>query len=65
MENEYGAFGVGDEPRDTEYLIHLKTKMEQTGIEGLFFTSDTPSTYGELGTIPGGMLSKISHLKKS
>ena len=65
MENEYGAFGVGDEPRDTEYLIHLKTKMEETGIEGLFFTSDTPSTYGQLGTIPGGTRSNCTHLTKN
>lgn len=53
MENEYGVFGEGEEPRDTEYLIHLRDKMVQLGATEMFFTSDTPSNYGQLGSIPG------------
>ncbi len=56
MENEYGAFGVGDNPRDTEYLIHLRDEMIRLGVVELFFTSDTPSNSGQLGAIPGGSL---------
>ena len=53
VENEYGAFGVGDEPRDTQYLIHLRDTMVRLGASEMFLTSDTPSKYGQLGTIPG------------
>ena len=56
VENEYGAFGVGDNPRDTEYLIHLRDEMIRLGVVELFFTSDTPSNSGQLGAIPGGSL---------
>ncbi|XP_046649985.1 beta-galactosidase-1-like protein 2 [Daphnia pulicaria] len=53
VENEYGAFGVGDEPRDTEYLIHLRDKMIELGATEMFFTSDTPTKNGDLGAVPG------------
>lgn len=53
VENEYGAFGVGDEPRDTEYLIHLRDKMIELGSTEMFFTSDTPSKNSNLGAVPG------------
>jgi hypothetical protein len=53
VENEYGAFGVGDEPRDTEYLIHLRDKMIALGATEMFFTSDTPTNNGDLGAVPG------------
>lgn len=53
VENEFGAFGVLNNSRDTEYMIHLRDKMIDLGVQELFFTSDTPGTYGQLGTIPG------------
>lgn len=53
VENEYGAFGVGTEPRDTEYLIHLRDKMIELGAVEMFFTSDTPTNNNDLGAIPG------------
>jgi len=53
VENEFGAFGVLNNSRDTEYMIHLRDKMIDLGVQELFFTSDTPGTFGQLGTIPG------------
>jgi hypothetical protein len=53
VENEYGAFGVRDEPRDTQYLIHLRDKMIELGVREMFFTSDTPTKNADLGAIPG------------
>ncbi|KZS05123.1 Beta-galactosidase [Daphnia magna] len=53
VENEYGAFGVGDEPRDTQYLIHLRDKMIELGAREMFFTSDTPTKNADLGAVPG------------
>lgn len=44
---------MGDEPRDTQYLIHLRDKMIELGATEMFFTSDTPSKYGEFGAVPG------------
>lgn len=53
MENEFGAFGYKDEPRDTEYMIHLRDKMVELGATEMFFTSDTPTRYGDFGAVPG------------
>jgi hypothetical protein len=53
VENEYGAFGEGSEPRDTQYLIHLRDKMIELGATEMFFTSDTPTNNADLGAVPG------------
>ena len=53
VENEYGAFGVGNDPHDIPYLIHLRDKMIELGSTEMFFTSDTPSKNSDLGAIPG------------
>lgn len=54
VENEYGAFVVGDQP-DTPYLVHLRDTMVRLGAVELFMTSDTPSKNGQLGAIPGAL----------
>ena len=38
IENEYGAFGYGDQPRDKVYLAHLRDKMTSLGVESMYFT---------------------------
>ena len=56
VENEYGAFGYGDHPRDTAYLQHLMEKMKDLGIREMFFTSDSPDSSHDWGSVPGGKL---------
>lgn len=57
VENEYGHFGYGDEPRDTEYLEFLQDNMVANGFgESLFFTSDSPAQTADLGSIPGVLM---------
>jgi len=53
IENEYGAFGYDDFPRDTAYLESLKDALGQFGIESLLFTSDSPKGTQDFGSIPG------------
>lgn len=61
VENEYGHFGYGTDPRDTEYLVFLRDNMVANGFnETLFFTSDTPATTQDLGAIPGGKCCELS-----
>ncbi len=54
VENEYGAFGYGDQPRDKAYLRHLADKMKNLGISELLFTSDSPAGTLDWGSIPDG-----------
>lgn len=55
MENEYGHFGYGTDPRDIEYMEFLRDNMVANGFgESLFFTSDSPAATQDLGAIPGG-----------
>ncbi|XP_063613408.1 beta-galactosidase-1-like protein 2 [Penaeus indicus] len=57
IENEYGNFGYSDEPRDTLYLEFLRDNLIANGFgESLFFTSDTPSYSGDLGSVPGELM---------
>ena len=53
MENEYGAFGYGDFPRDLKYLNHVKEQLLQNGVVELLFTSDSPAKTDDWGTLPG------------
>ncbi|XP_046384129.1 beta-galactosidase-1-like protein 2 isoform X2 [Ischnura elegans] len=53
IENEYGGFGKTSDPRDKDYLKFIKNAYEDNGLEGLFFTSDSPSTSGDIGSLPG------------
>ena len=54
IENEYGAFGYDDYPRDTQYLHSLKLALESYGMESLLFTSDSPKNSFDYGTTDGG-----------
>ena len=54
IENEYGAFGYDDFPRDTAYLESLKAALQTFGIESLLFTSDSPKGTADFGSIDGG-----------
>ena len=54
IENEYGAFGYDDFPRDTAYLESLKAALQTFGIESLFFTSDSPKGSDDFGSVEGG-----------
>nr|XP_045607884.1 beta-galactosidase-1-like protein 2 [Procambarus clarkii] len=57
VENEYGHFGYGDDPRDTLYLEFLRDNLVDNGFgESLFFTSDTPAQTRDLGSIPGVLM---------
>ncbi|XP_069936809.1 beta-galactosidase-1-like protein 2 isoform X2 [Cherax quadricarinatus] len=57
VENEYGHFGYGDEPRDTLYLEYLRDNLVDNGFgDSLFFTSDSPSSTRDLGAIPGVLM---------
>lgn len=56
VENEYGAFGYLDHPRDKVYLQHLVDKLKELGIKELLFTSDSPARTADWGAFPGGML---------
>ncbi|XP_049939913.1 beta-galactosidase-1-like protein 2 [Schistocerca serialis cubense] len=49
LENEYGATGVNDK----EYLAFLRDLYISYGIEGLFFTSDSPLGSGDSGALEG------------
>ncbi|XP_043214981.1 beta-galactosidase-1-like protein 2 isoform X2 [Amphibalanus amphitrite] len=53
VENEYGAFGYGDFPRDLKYLEHVKQQLELNGVVELLFTSDSPRYSADLGALPG------------
>ncbi|XP_042862752.1 beta-galactosidase-1-like protein 2 [Penaeus japonicus] len=54
IENEYGQFGYGDEPRDLLYMEFLRDNLVGNGFgETLFFTSDTPSQTLDLGALSG------------
>ena len=55
VENEYGAFGYGDFPRDLKYLEFVKEQLLQNGVVELFFTSDSPRYSEDMGALPGGM----------
>ena len=55
IENEYGAFGYDDYPRDTQYLHSLKLALESYGMESLLFTSDSPKNSFDYGTTDGGI----------
>jgi len=55
IENEYGAFGYGDQPRDKVYLAHLRDKMTSLGVESMYFTSDTPTNSRDWGSIEGAL----------
>ena len=54
MENEYGAFGYDDQPRDRLHLQQLLNKMKDLGLSEMFFTSDSPVGTLDWGAIPGG-----------
>jgi len=53
VENEFGAFGYSDFPRDRRYLGQVKQLLEQGGIAELLVTSDSPASSGDMGTLPG------------
>ncbi|XP_037082714.1 LOW QUALITY PROTEIN: beta-galactosidase-1-like protein 2 [Pollicipes pollicipes] len=53
VENEFGAFGYSDFPRDRRYLDQVKQLLEQHGITELLFTSDSPANSGDMGSLPG------------
>ncbi|XP_042880013.1 beta-galactosidase-1-like protein 2 [Penaeus japonicus] len=55
VENEYGAFGYGDLPRDSKYLDSIYEVMRSIipEEEVMYFTSDSPSYTGDLGAIKG------------
>ena len=57
IENEYGAFGYDDYPRDVEHLHHIKVMYDSGGIESLLFTSDNPKGHKDYGTTDGGNIS--------
>jgi len=61
IENEYGAFGYDDFPRDTAYLHSLKVTLENAGIESLLFTSDSPANSFDMGTTDGSTIRYIYH----
>ena len=63
IENEYGAFGYDDFPRDTAYLESLKDALGQFGIESLLFTSDSPKGTQDFGSIPGGITVLKVHIR--
>ena len=54
IENEYGAFGYDDQPRDKAYLRIVKEILEKNGIESLLFTSDSPKQTTDMGSLEGG-----------
>ena len=54
IENEYGAFGYDDQPRDKPYLRFVKSALESNGIESLLFTSDSPKQTSDWGSLEGG-----------
>ncbi|XP_047002728.1 beta-galactosidase-1-like protein 2 [Schistocerca americana] len=49
LENEYGGTGANDK----EYLEFLRDLYISHGIDGLFFTSDTPGRSGDRGALDG------------
>ncbi|CAL4069324.1 unnamed protein product, partial [Meganyctiphanes norvegica] len=57
IENEFGHFGYEDFPRDTLYLEFLQENLISNGMgESLFFTSDSVSGTGDLGSLPGVLM---------
>jgi hypothetical protein len=54
IENEFGAFGYGDQPRDKLYLAHVRDKMSSLGIKSMYLTSDDPMITFDWGAIEGG-----------
>ncbi|XP_047119925.1 beta-galactosidase-1-like protein 2 isoform X2 [Schistocerca piceifrons] len=51
LENEYGSTGVVDK----EYLTFLRDLYLSHGIEGLFYTSDSPLSSGDRGSLEGAL----------
>ena len=56
IENEYGNFGYGNYPRDKPHLKHIRSVLEEGGIETLFFNSDNIPVNHDYGHIEGGKL---------
>merc|ERR1711962_1438037 len=57
IENEYGAFGYNDLPRDQLYLEFIKDNLIANGMgESLFFTADGVVGVGDLGSLPGVLM---------
>jgi len=56
VENEYGHFGYDDGVRDTVHLENLKQTLISAGIETLLFTSDSPGTTYDWGSLPGELM---------
>ncbi|KAK3851560.1 hypothetical protein Pcinc_041806 [Petrolisthes cinctipes] len=55
VENEYGHFGYGTDPRDLVYMEFVRDTIVNIGFgESLLFTSDSPTGTQDLGAIPGG-----------
>ena len=54
IENEYGNFGYGNYPRDKPHLKHIRSVLEEGGIEALFFNSDNIPANHDYGHIEGG-----------
>ena len=59
MENEYGAYGYEDHPRDKNYLKHLVKKMKELGIKEMLFTSDSPAMTLDWGSVSGGIATSL------
>uniref|UniRef100_A0A2P2I5I9 Beta-galactosidase n=1 Tax=Hirondellea gigas TaxID=1518452 RepID=A0A2P2I5I9_9CRUS len=56
IENEYGAFGYDDDPRDKLYLSFLKSVMKANGFNNtLFFTSDNTIMHYDWGSVDGAL----------
>lgn len=53
IENEYGAFGYEDFPRDEEHLRLIKAALIEAGIETILFTSDSQLIYQDWGSVDG------------
>ncbi|XP_076346692.1 beta-galactosidase-1-like protein 2 [Tachypleus tridentatus] len=74
IENEFASFGNTEEnDEDLEYMIFVKSTMEEFGIKELFFTSDEPISDGHRGSIPGVLMTanfkegaekQLNYLKK-
>ena len=58
VENEYGAFGYGDQPRDKFYMRNLLEKMKSHGITEMFLTSDYVEGTLDWGAVPGGKMAR-------
>ena len=54
IENEYGAFGYGNYPRDKPHLNHIRNALHEGGIESLLIDSDGVQKDKDYGHIEGG-----------